>query len=63
MADWRSAPPPWTSPVILDSCSLKRGRRVSRKKREYRTKARTFAKLSAVNGGEVGDEGEESGGS
>ena len=50
--------------AVPDPCSLKRGSGVSlsvkEAKREHRTKARTFASKSAVNGREVGDEREES---
>jgi hypothetical protein len=50
--------------AVPDPCSLKRGSgvglSVKEEKRGHRTKARTFASKSAVDGGEVGDEEEES---
>jgi hypothetical protein len=64
MVDWRSVAAGMDdTTAALDSCSLKRRRRVSspsvrEEKREHRTKTRTFA--SAANVGEVGDEGVES---
>jgi hypothetical protein len=65
MTDWRSvAAAVDGTTAVLDSCSLKRGRRASpsvkEEKREDRTKSRTFALSLPWNGGEVGDEREES---
>jgi hypothetical protein len=65
MTDWRGRHC-GRHPAVLDSCSLKRRRTASpsvreEKRREEGAKNEStyFCEWSAVNGGEVGDEGEE----